>query len=234
MDSKYCSACIKKLPLSVFLKDASNLASKVLATCDTCRARTAKSRTDKSKRKALQPLDPNIQAKRRVPRLTKAPTHPKPSIPPPALFESRPEATFPPPNPSTSRPEATIPPPNPPKSRLRATISPNPSESHPETPIRVPTPPPIQPQASSVLPADQWASIQSFNRAMEQVKMESCSRCKERWFSMELKNEICHRCFNRDKSNKTPFLMSAENEMDLGELPAHLLELTQVEEMIIA
>src|SRR5271170_4620693 len=50
MDSKYCSACIKKLPLSVFLKDASNPAGKVLATCDTCRARTAKSRMDKSKR----------------------------------------------------------------------------------------------------------------------------------------------------------------------------------------
>jgi hypothetical protein len=28
--------------------------------------------------------------------------------------------------------------------------------------------------------------------------------------------------------------MSAENEMDLGEIPAHLPELTQVEEMIIA
>jgi hypothetical protein len=51
---------------------------------------------------------------------------------------------------------------------------------------------------------------------------------------MDLKNEICHSCFLRDKSNKTPFLMSVENEMDLGEIPAHLLELTQVEEMIIA
>jgi len=69
---------------------------------------------------------------------------------------------------------------------------------------------------------------------MEQVKMESCSRCKERWFCMDLKNDVCHRCFNRDKGKKTPFLMSAENEMDLGELPAHLPELTQVEEMIIA
>ena len=64
--------------------------------------------------------------------------------------------------------------------------------------------------------------------------METCIRCKERWFSMDLKNDICHRCFNRDKGNKTPFLMSAENEMDPGELPAHLPELTQVEEMIIA
>jgi len=51
---------------------------------------------------------------------------------------------------------------------------------------------------------------------------------------MDLKHNVCHRCFNRDKGNKTPFLMSADNEMDPGELPAHLPELTQVEEMIIA
>jgi hypothetical protein len=66
------------------------------------------------------------------------------------------------------------------------------------------------------------------------VKIESYSRYKEHWFSIDLKNEICHCCFNRDKGRKTPFLMSAENKMDLGELLAHLLELTQVEEMIIA
>jgi len=64
--------------------------------------------------------------------------------------------------------------------------------------------------------------------------METCIRCKERWFSMDLKDDICHTCFLRDKGNKTPFLMSAENEMDLGEVPAYLLELMQVEEMIIA
>jgi hypothetical protein len=51
---------------------------------------------------------------------------------------------------------------------------------------------------------------------------------------MDLKHNVCHRCFNRDHGNKTPFLMSADNEMDPGELPAHLPELTQVEEMIIA
>jgi hypothetical protein len=50
---------------------------------------------------------------------------------------------------------------------------------------------------------------------------------------MDLEDEICHRCFNRDKGNKTPFLMSAD-EVDPGELPADLPELTQVEEMVIA
>ena len=50
---------------------------------------------------------------------------------------------------------------------------------------------------------------------------------------MNLKNDVYHRYFNRDKGNKTPFLMSVENRMDLGEIPAYLLELTQVEEIII-
>jgi ATP-dependent DNA helicase PIF1 len=69
---------------------------------------------------------------------------------------------------------------------------------------------------------------------MDQVQMETCRRCKERWFKMDLKLGVCHACFLRDKANKMPFLMSAENEMDPGELPAHLPALTQVEEMIIA
>ena len=179
MSSKYCSSCAQKRLLSCFLLDASNPMSKVLATCASCRATKARS----SKRKALQPLDPNIQAKRRVPRPTKAPT--------------RPEATIPPPNPLESHPKATVSPPNPPEPRLEATIPPpNPPESRPEIPIPIPAPPPLQPQAPGFLPADQWASIQSFNRAMEQVKMESCSRCKERWFNMDLKDDVCHRCFN--------------------------------------
>ena len=64
--------------------------------------------------------------------------------------------------------------------------------------------------------------------------METCSRCRESWFAMDLRETVCHRCFLRDKRGQTPFLMSAENNMDPGELPAYLPELTQVEEMIIA
>jgi len=67
---------------------------------------------------------------------------------------------------------------------------------------------------------------------MDQIEMETCSRCKARWFSMDLKGGICHACFLRNKGNKTPFLMSAESEMDPGELPAYLPELTQVEEIV--
>jgi hypothetical protein len=57
------------------------------------------------------------------------------------------------------------------------------------------------------------------------VKIESYIWCKERWFSIDLKDEICHSCYLRDKGGKTPFLMSAENEIDLGVILAHLLEL---------
>ena len=51
---------------------------------------------------------------------------------------------------------------------------------------------------------------------------------------MGLKNDICHACFLRDKGSQSPFLMSTDNEMDPGDVPAHLPALTQVEEMIIA
>ena len=51
---------------------------------------------------------------------------------------------------------------------------------------------------------------------------------------MNLKDGICHACFLRDKRGQTPFLMSAENQMDPGVLPAHLPILTQIEEMVIA
>jgi hypothetical protein len=63
--------------------------------------------------------------------------------------------------------------------------------------------------------------------------MEACSRCQEQWFEIDLKGDICHACFLQDKGNKTPFLMSTDNGIDPGALPAHLPELTQVEEMII-
>jgi len=51
---------------------------------------------------------------------------------------------------------------------------------------------------------------------------------------MDIKGDICHACFLRDKGHKTPFLMSTDNRINLGALPAHLPKLTQVKEIIIA
>jgi hypothetical protein len=78
MSSKYCSSCTQKRLLSCFLLDPSNPASKEFKTCASCRASDAKSK----KRKALQPLDPNVPAKKRRP-VQPAKTLTRPEPPPP-------------------------------------------------------------------------------------------------------------------------------------------------------
>ena len=89
MDAKYCSQCVQKLPISSFLANAfANLGTKVFSTCITCRARS-------KKRRALQPLDPNIPSKRRA----KIPTRSDPPIPPTIPVESPPESSILPPPP---------------------------------------------------------------------------------------------------------------------------------------
>lgn len=76
--------------------------------------------------------------------------------------------------------------------------------------------------------------IRRFNDEMRVVSMEDCSRCRERWFAMALKDTICHKCQLRDPQGRRPYLMSADNEMDPGPVADHLPALTQIEEMIIA
>ncbi len=59
---------------------------------------------------------------------------------------------------------------------------------------------------------------------------------------MQLKDNICRRYYLRDidtstpgrKQTLSPFLMSVDNEIDPGEVPAYLPALTQIEEMVIA
>jgi hypothetical protein len=59
---------------------------------------------------------------------------------------------------------------------------------------------------------------------MDKVKMETCIQCKARWFDMKLKDGICHNCVLKDKGGQTLHLFSAENKMDPGIVPAHLLK----------
>jgi hypothetical protein len=40
--------------------------------------------------------------------------------------------------------------------------------------------------------------------ALEDIKMEYCTRCKERWFDMRLRGGVRHNCFNRDEKKKGP------------------------------
>lgn len=60
MDSKYCSTCTKKLPLSSFLKSASaNPGTKVFATCVPCREKGKTRRAARSQRpSAILPPNP--------------------------------------------------------------------------------------------------------------------------------------------------------------------------------
>lgn len=81
------------------------------------------------------------------------------------------------------------------------------------------------------------ARRQEFLKALDEVQMTTCSRCKERWFDMKLKESVCHRCERHDSDNRrngVVFLWSAENDMDPGEVDAALPVLTQTEEMLIA
>ena len=109
-------------------------------------------------------------------------------------------------------------------------------ETHPLPPplpeSRPQTPPPIR--DTGFVPDNQWQLIQDFNTTMDMVEMELCSRCQERWFSMNLKDTVCHKCYLRDRKTCVPYLMSAANQMDPGVVPDYLPELSQLEEMIIA
>lgn len=66
--------------------------------------------------------------------------------------------------------------------------------------------------------------------------MEYCPRCKEKWFSIGMKNGICRRCFNRDRKKLAhePNFFPHDNALDFGVVSDHLPELSQIEEMLIA
>ena len=65
-----------------------------------------------------------------------------------------------------------------------------------------------------------------FNRAIEAVQLKTCQRCRERRFGIDLKEDVCYYCHLQDTDRGqpvTPFLMSVDNQMDPGIVPAHLL-----------
>lgn len=67
--------------------------------------------------------------------------------------------------------------------------------------------------------------------------MQSCVRCKERWFDVKpLADGVCKRCHDKDdkKRQDEPFLYSATNHLDFGPAPHDLPELEPLEELFIA
>ena len=71
--------------------------------------------------------------------------------------------------------------------------------------------------------------------------METCSRCKERWFQMGLAiegdNIGVYKAYIKDanslKNATLPSLFSNSNRLDLGPVPGFLPILTAVEELLI-
>jgi hypothetical protein len=204
MESKYCSACAQKRVLSCFLKNPSaNPGTKIFSTCIPCREKS-------KKRRVLQPLDTNRPSKRPVISRPLFETPTKPSILPiQRLIQPQPRAPQPiPPVQHHAQPQEPIPlvqprvrpqqplqPLQPHASQLMQPVQRQVPQSIPSAqprPIqsvqRLVQPQPIlpaQPQAAGFFPPEQWEYIQSFHATMNQVEMETCSRCKERWFAMD-------------------------------------------------
>ena len=50
---------------------------------------------------------------------------------------------------------------------------------------------PVPSPTDAFLPSGEWAHLRSFHAAMAGVKMETCDRCRERWFFMEIGRASC-------------------------------------------
>ena len=79
-----------------------------------------------------------------------------------------------------------------------------------------------------------WGYISDFYQKLAQLQQDECVRCNEKWFDMKLNSErICKRCVARERSRKC-LLFTEYNCLDIGSVPEHLSELTQIEEHLIA
>ncbi|RKF72507.1 hypothetical protein GcC1_094035 [Golovinomyces cichoracearum] len=59
--------------------------------------------------------------------------------------------------------------------------------------------------------SERFESIPSFLRKMDPLKLEYCTRCRDKWFTMDLKDTICHMCYFRDTKDRKPNLMIESN-----------------------
>lgn len=80
---------------------------------------------------------------------------------------------------------------------------------------------------------DEYA--RKFERFQEGIKYKACNSCNQAFYDLEFfaNDEMCKRC-KRFQDNGTVNIFSAENEMDPGELPLELQNLTYIEEQLIA
>ncbi|KAE8853230.1 hypothetical protein HRS9122_00222 [Pyrenophora teres f. teres] len=79
--------------------------------------------------------------------------------------------------------------------------------------------------------------LQDFHTKLDSEKLETCTRCYERWFHMGLNDDsVCKSCVKADAGleEDEPYLYSAVNDLDPGPREADLEPLTQIDEMLIA
>ncbi len=84
----------------------------------------------------------------------------------------------------------------------------------------------------SAVSLEDQALLTKFQEELMKIQMEHCNSCHETWFDLKVKNGCCVRCRKDTK-------YTAENAMDPGPRPQFVLddpslELTQIEEMLIA
>jgi hypothetical protein len=84
------------------------------------------------------------------------------------------------------------------------------------------------------VPERDWSLISDVNRKFDDIRLKTCNVCNERWVDLDLKsNGQCGRCDKATRRNQVN-MFSAANFMDPEEFPAHLPELDDTEEMLIA
>lgn len=80
---------------------------------------------------------------------------------------------------------------------------------------------------------EDWRRVQLWESKLDRLQRVFCQRCKESWYHLKLVDGVCNRCRQKD-ANQTTFLYSAVNEMDPGDVPSTLPELTAIEQLLIA
>jgi hypothetical protein len=81
------------------------------------------------------------------------------------------------------------------------------------------------------LPDAEWDLVKEFYRPLDELHMEECSCCHERWLGMQLVNDCCGPCRH---SKRRRLWFAPGSNLNLGAVPDHLPELNDVEEMFIA
>ena len=85
----------------------------------------------------------------------------------------------------------------------------------------------------SAVSEEHWGYVADFYKRLSQIKREECTVYNENWYNLKVENSVCGRCCQRAKNSQPP-LFTAANHLEVGTVPPHLPQLTQIEEQLIA